>query len=57
MKPSLMRCTKENLITIMKQLKLNWRGQNSDMLDKDKIITLSQNEKQIGKTCMDWILF
>ena len=51
------RCTKENLVTIMKQLKLNWRGQNSDLLDKDQLITLSQNEKGIGKACMDQILF
>ena len=47
------RCTKENLVTIMKQLKLNWRGQNSDLLDKDQLITLSQNEKGIGKACRD----
>ena len=51
------RCTKENLVTIMKQLKLNWRGQNSDLLDKDQLITLSQNEKGIGKAFMDQILF
>ena len=43
------QCSKDNLTTIFKQLKLNWRGVKIDSLNKYETLTLSNFEQKIGK--------
>ena len=42
-------CSKQNLLTITKQVKNNWRGHDINSFNSEELSILSQNEKNIGK--------